>query len=71
MIARVDGRCRVREGQEGAVHVLPVRFDLDAIGRIEREIACEVIDVERVVGPVLREAAPHERQRLHLVTCDV
>ena len=49
----------MREGQEGAVHVLPVRFDLDAIGRIEREIACEVIDVERVVGPVLREAAPH------------
>ena len=47
--------------QRGAAHVFAVRLDLHAVGRIEREIAREIVDVQRVVRPVLRQPAPHER----------
>ena len=36
----------------GAAHVFAVRLDLHAVRRIEGEIAREIVDVQRVVGPV-------------------
>ena len=36
----------------GWSHVLPVRFDLDAIGRVERKIAREIVDMQSVVRSI-------------------
>ena len=33
-------------------HVFSVRFYLDAVGRVQGEVAREIVDVQRVVGPV-------------------
>ena len=48
----VEMRQTLTQLQRGAAHVFAVRLDLHAVGRIEREIAREIVDVQRVVGPV-------------------